>query len=46
MDADAGARSGMERDDGRCDLGIELGRWEGAREEIPASILGGAKIPN
>jgi hypothetical protein len=37
---DDGERSGMEREDGRCDLGIELGRWEGEREEIPASICG------
>jgi hypothetical protein len=36
-------RRGMARDVGRCERGMEVGRWEGAREEIPASILVCAK---
>jgi len=36
---EADARMGIERFEGTCDLGIELGRCDEDRLEIPASIL-------
>jgi hypothetical protein len=32
-------RTGIERVEGICDLGMEMGRWDEDRQEMPASIL-------